>query len=145
MTRDPRRCIRCLQPVSGRRKRCEQCRALAELAKTTRRRQGRIPHQRTYSAIIGRTFDSKGECARAETLWAEQQAGRISNLRFQTSFPIAVNGQKVCTYRADFTYLDGNGDAVVEDFKGVRTDVYKLKRRLLKAAWGIEILETEAA
>jgi hypothetical protein len=46
----------------------------------------------------------------------------------------------VCTYRADFTYLE-DGRLVVEDAKGWRTEMYLLKRKWLKAEYGIEVRE----
>ena len=42
---------------------------------------------------------------------------------------------------ADFVYLE-NGQLVVEDVKGVRTPVYKLKKRLMAERFGIEVKET---
>jgi len=52
-----------------------------------------------------------------------------------------VAGQHICTYRADFAY-DENGARVVEDAKGVRTPAYRLKAKLMKAVFNIEIRET---
>ncbi|MCR0169837.1 DUF1064 domain-containing protein [[Clostridium] innocuum] len=45
-------------------------------------------------------------------------------------------------YIADFTYNDGNGQLIVEDAKGVKTPVYRSKRRLMAELNGIEIKET---
>jgi hypothetical protein len=50
-----------------------------------------------------------------------------------------VNGILICTYIADFTYTR-DGKYIVEDFKGVLTDVFKLKRKLMKAIFNIDIL-----
>jgi hypothetical protein len=57
------------------------------------------------------------------------------------SFRLIVGGVLVCRYRADFVYVE-SGARVVEDVKGFRTVVYKLKRRLMLACHGIEIKET---
>ena len=43
---------------------------------------------------------------------------------------------------ADFTYNDLNGQLIVEDAKGVKTPVYRLKRRMMAEKYGIEIKET---
>ena len=53
------------------------------------------------------------------------------------------NGKAVpaVTYVADFTYLE-NGQYVVEDFKGMKTDVYKLKKKLLLWRFGLQIRES---
>ena len=44
-------------------------------------------------------------------------------------------------YVADFVYEE-NGQTVVEDVKGVKTPVYKLKKRMLAEKYGIVIKET---
>lgn len=49
--------------------------------------------------------------------------------------------QRKCEYVADFVYKDGHGRTVVEDAKGYRTDVYKLKKKLMLYVHGIEIME----
>lgn len=85
--------------------------------------------------------DSRKEYRRLLELRAEQAAGAIQWLRTQVGFKLTVNGHPICRYRADFVYIRG-GRQVVEDCKGMRTDVYKLKRALMKAVLGIDILET---
>lgn len=90
--------------------------------------------------IDGRTFDSKKEGERYRHLKAEQLAGRIGGLRCQVRFPLRVNGVVVGRYVADFVYVRGS-ERVVEDVKGVLTAVYKLKRGLMKAIFGIDIHE----
>jgi len=46
------------------------------------------------------------------------------------------------SYRADFTYVNEDGQPIVEDVKGFRTPVYRLKKKLMRALYGIEILES---
>ena len=67
-----------------------------------------------------------------------QSAGEISDLRLQVNFTLREgytlpNGERVkgTIYKADFTYRDKDGDLIIEDVKGVKTDVYKLKRKLM--------------
>lgn len=62
-------------------------------------------------------------------------------LRLQVPIPIIINGQKVCTYKADFEYYNKAGKRVTEDAKGMKTDVYKLKKKMLKVAHNIDIVE----
>lgn len=90
--------------------------------------------------IDGRTFDSKKEGERYRHLKAEQLAGRIGGLRCQVRFPLRVNGVMVARYCADFVYVRGS-ERIVEDVKGMRTAVYKLKRNLMRAVHGIDIHE----
>ena len=89
--------------------------------------------------VDGLAFASKREARRYLDLREQQRAGRISDLRTQVEFPIAVNGVAICVYIADFVFLR-DGVQVVEDAKGCRTDVYKLKRRLMEA-FGIDVVE----
>ena len=75
-----------------------------------------------------------------------QRIGEISGLQIHPRFRLEVKGEKVCTYCADFQYYvchyDIKGSAlVVEDVKGVKTAVYKLKKRLMKTILGVEIKE----
>nr|MBO6294647.1 DUF1064 domain-containing protein [Schwartzia sp. (in: firmicutes)] len=44
-------------------------------------------------------------------------------------------------YIADFVY-ERDGKTIVEDFKGLRTDVYKLKRAMLYNKYGIKVFES---
>ena len=98
--------------------------------------------------IDGFKFDSKGEGYRYLELKTMMRAGAISNLRLQVPFELApaaiVDGKKkpALIYIADFVYRKDNR-WVVEDFKGVRTDVYKIKRHLMKTVHRIDIFETE--
>ncbi len=96
------------------------------------------PEDRTFNGIV---FDSKREMARYIHLMILENAGKIQDLERQISYPIEVNGQKICNYIADFRYRD-NDVTVVEDSKGVRTPVYRLKAKLVRAVYGIEIKET---
>ena len=93
--------------------------------------------------VDGVKFDSQAEANRWLELRIHERVGEVSNIRRQVSFPLVVNGIKVCVYRADFVYAQ-DGREVVEDVKGVRTAEYKLKRKLMLACHGIEISEVIA-
>lgn len=93
--------------------------------------------------VDGIRFASKREAGRYLTLKLLSKAGRIRDLKMQVRFKLLCNGHHITTYVADFTYEEWANDdwqSVVEDVKGVRTDVYKLKRKLM-LAHGIEIRE----
>lgn len=51
------------------------------------------------------------------------------------------NGVKLCDYVADFVYEE-DGMEITEDFKGVYTPIYRLKKRMMKAFHGIDIRES---
>ena len=91
------------------------------------------------TVVDGITFDSKAEAARYRELKLMERAGKISDLRTQPSFILVPGFRKNGTYYrpvryiADFQYVDiANRAVVVEDVKGFRTDVFKLKKKLFE-------------
>lgn len=90
--------------------------------------------------VGGLNFDSKAEARRYEDLLILQRAREIGDLECQTRFDLAINGVKLGFYKCDFSYLDlRTGQRVVEDVKGVRTPIFNLKAKLVKALHGISI------
>lgn len=107
-----------------------------------RSKYGNVP-----TTIDGFRFDSKKEAARYLVLKQMQGAGLISELiadKRMLKFPIRVNDIPICWYVADFSYFRADSDKprVIEDVKGCKTAVYRLKKALMKAVHGIEIAET---
>ncbi|MCR5466797.1 MAG: DUF1064 domain-containing protein [Lachnospiraceae bacterium] len=108
--------------------------------------------------IGGMKFDSKKEAMRWVELNHLQDAGEITNLRRQvklTLIPAQREGETItargiqrpgkviereCFYVADFVY-EQDGQTVVEDVKGMKTDAYILKRKMLLHFYGIRIKE----
>lgn len=93
------------------------------------------------TTVEGEKFASKKEAKRWLALQCIQRAGTINDLDRQVRFSLDINGQHICDYVADFVYRDKEG-YVAEDCKGYRTEVYKLKKILMKAVLGIEVVET---
>ena len=110
--------------------------------------------------VNGETFDSQKEYKRFCELSLLQRAGKIADLRRQVKFVLIpaqrepdrigkrggiIKGkllEQECSYYADFVYRDVlTGVTVVEDTKGMRTDVYKIKRKLMLKEYGIRIRE----
>ena len=94
------------------------------------------------------TFDSAKEARRYGELKLLERAGIISGLRLQVPY-LLIPSQTDCRgkvvehavrYIADFVYQE-NGKEIVEDVKGMRTDVYKLKRKLMLYVHGITVKE----
>lgn len=87
-------------------------------------------------AIDGINFDSQKEAARYAVLRLLERGKAISDLRLQVAFVLApainLNGRKKPSLRyiADFVYME-NGKQVIEDVKGMLTEVYKVKRHLM--------------
>lgn len=95
--------------------------------------------------IGGESFDSQMEYSRYKMLQLLERSGDIRNLKRQPRFDLVVNGVKVGYYKADYEYdLTTTGAHIVEDCKGFKTPVYRLKKKLVKALYGIDILETNA-
>jgi hypothetical protein len=72
-----------------------------------------------------------------------EQAGEIKDLELQPKFDFTYNNVHICDYVADFRYRDMMTNfIVIEDTKGLKTRVYSIKRKLMKAFYKIVILET---
>ena len=98
---------------------------------------GNIPQR-----VDGIFFHSKKEARHYKVLKSMQQAGIIRDLETQPKFKLDINGTHICNYFADFKYFDNELDReVIVDVKGVRTQVYKLKKRLMLAIHDIEVEE----
>ena len=96
-------------------------------------------NRRTY--VDGIAFDSAKEATRYKVLLILQGQGHIQHLILQPRFDLVVNEVKIATYTADFQYVE-DGEFIVEDVKGVRTRDYQIKKKLLKALYGITVYET---
>jgi len=90
--------------------------------------------------VDGVTYDSQGEYRRECELRLQEKAKIITNLKRQVRFSFNVNDVHVCDYIADWTYtIIKSNTAVVEDFKGVESDTFKIKKKLMKACHGIDV------
>lgn len=96
--------------------------------------------------VTGQRFASTAEARHYLELLMLVRAGQISELECQPKFEIhGVDGSKIGAYLADFKYYDRSAKrSVVIDVKGgkaTRTAVYRLKRKLVCAEYGVEIRE----
>lgn len=107
-------------------------------------------------------FDSKKEANRYFELRLLEKAGKIADLQRQVKYvliPAQYEGtgeyykkgvhkgeekkrlvEKECAYYADFVY-EQDGKTIVEDTKGMKTDKYIIKRKLMLWVHGIKIRE----
>ena len=92
----------------------------------------------------GQVFDSQREYNRWCNLRMLEKAGKIHDLRRQVTYVLIPKQgtTRACTYIADFVYIDSDRNTVVEDCKGYRTEVYKIKKKLMLWVHGIRIRET---
>lgn len=86
-------------------------------------------------------FASKKEAGRYCYLKWMLKVGRIRNLQIQPELEFWIDDKPIFKYRADFSYFEG-AQPVWEDVKGVRTPLYKLKKKIIEAHYKIQIRET---
>lgn len=88
-------------------------------------------------------YASKREANRAAELQLLQHIGEITALEFQVKYELIPKqeGERAVTYTADFRYRDKLGNLHVEDAKGMKTQQYVIRRKLMKFIHGIRIEE----
>lgn len=110
---------------------------------------GKSKYHATKTVVDGITFDSKREAKRYSELKLMERAGVIKELRRQVryelipAFDVAGKHYRPTSYVADFVYVDTKtGKEVVEDVKGMRTPLYRVKAKLFAYKFGVSIKET---
>lgn len=90
-------------------------------------------YHNTKTEVDGIRFDSKKEANRYCELKLLERQGLIANLELQPVFVLQEGKGLTIKYKADFRYLEPDGNYVVEDVKskGTMTAVYRLKKKLL--------------
>ena len=98
--------------------------------------------------VDGITFDSHREARRYQELQLLLRAGEISQLEMQKKYTLipaqkkpSGGTERACTYTADFVYRDKTGREIVEDSKGMKTQQYIIRRKLMLQVHGIEVRE----
>lgn len=86
----------------------------------------------------GIRFDSKKECEYFIYLENLEALGAISELQRQVRFELQPSFKhkgktiRAITYVADFTFKDKDGEFHIVDTKGVKTDVYLMKKKMMQ-------------
>lgn len=101
------------------------------------------------TTVDGIRFDSLHEANRYMELQLLERGKVIRDLRRQVKYQLVPtvrsNGkviQRAINYYADFVYIDcRTGKEIVEDAKGYKTDVYRMKKKMMLNKYGIEIKE----
>lgn len=100
----------------------------------------RSKYKAIKTIVDGNTFDSKKEALRYNELKLLQRAGIIKSFSCQPEFILQdgyrrKDGKKIraIKYIADFKVEYPDGHIEIEDSKGMETDVFKIKRKLLEA------------
>ena len=103
----------------------------------------------SHPAVVnGIKFDSRREARRYQQLQLLLKAGEITQLQMQKKYTLipaqkkpSGGTERAVTYTADFVYRDKEGNEVVEDAKGIKTQQYIIRRKLMLYAHGIEVKE----
>jgi hypothetical protein len=99
------------------------------------------------TVVDGIRFHSKREAARYVELKLLERVGEIQGLGVQPGFPLCAPTKgdhlpsTIGNYFADFIYRTRDGKTVIEDVKGMRTPLYKWKKKHCETQYGIEIRE----
>ena len=91
------------------------------------------------TTIDGYVFDSKAEAKYYGDLKLMQDAKLISGLQIHPKYPIVYQKEKVCVVILDFEYTDAEGEPHFIDVKGFYTAISRLKHKLFKAFYGVDI------
>jgi len=89
----------------------------------------------------GYLYDSKKEANRAWELDMMIRAKKVVKVERQPRFDIYANSKFIAFYKADFKVFYPKGYFEVEDVKGMRTPMYRIKKKLVEAIYGITIKE----
>lgn len=101
--------------------------------------KGNSKYKAKKTEVDGIKFDSQKEANRYLDLLVLEKAGLIQDLDRQVRFELQPSYKKkgktirAIYYIADFVYYDTfKGQKIVEDTKGYRTEIYKLKKKLFE-------------
>lgn len=105
----------------------------APTGKPTKPRNGKYNAEPVYIDSI--RFDSKREGRYYEALKLRQAAGEIRHFHRQVLFDLEGG----VIYRCDFQVIHADNTVEYVDAKGVETKEFKMKMRMVRARYGIEV------
>jgi len=85
----------------------------------------------------GINFPSKKESQRYKQLKQLKELGEITFFLRQVPFHLAGGVKYIC----DFLVFWSNGEVTIEDVKGMKTDLYQAKKKIVEATYPITITE----
>lgn len=93
----------------------------------------------------GRMYDSKKEAKHAATLdmmrLATDPKQKVVGYKPQVRFSLEVKGKKIGAYVADFVVVFADEHSEIQDVKGMRTPLYKWKKKHFEIQYGEKIIE----
>lgn len=115
----------------------------------TKKKKKKSKYKAVKTEINGIEFDSKKEARRYKELKILEKADEIKSLELQPRFLLQekfeYNGKTIrkIEYIADFRYIDEEGNTIVEDVKGMKTEVYKIKKKIFLKIYGENLIFKE--
>jgi hypothetical protein len=89
----------------------------------------------------GTWSDSKKEARIDSKIMLLKYDETVAAIERKIKYPLVVNGVNCGNYICDWTVYRKDGTREVYDAKGVKTTVYKLKKKLVAAIYKIDIIE----
>jgi hypothetical protein len=105
--------------------------------------QTKSKYHNKSSVYDGYYYASKLEAGHAQNLDTLKKAGKVIKWERQIPIDLIANGIKICRYYCDFKVWWTDGKITLEETKGIETDVYRIKRKLLEAFYMPEHPELE--
>lgn len=97
-------------------------------------------YRNAKTEINGIRFDSKAEARYFTHLKDRESKGEVHSVQLQRPYALTINGYLVSTYKADFTFWDdAEKRERVIDVKGVITPEFRIKSKMMKAIYGIDV------
>lgn len=115
----------------------------------TKKKKKKSKYRAIKTKVDGISFDSKKEARRYKELKILEKADEIKSLELQPRFLLQekfkYNGKTIrkIEYIADFRYIDEKGNTIVEDVKGMKTEVYKIKKKIFLKKHGENLIFKE--
>jgi hypothetical protein len=89
----------------------------------------------------GTISDSRKEARIDAQMMLLKNSKNVASVKRKRKFPLVVRDKLICTYICDWEVIYCNGRQEVYDAKGFKTSVYRLKKKLMEALYGITIIE----
>lgn len=110
---------------------------LTIITKTTYFSPNKLKYKNTIIYADGIRFQSKKEMNHYQNLKLLQKAGKLSFFLRQAPFHLPGNIKYIC----DFICFWTDGTITFEDVKGFKTNIYKIKKKLVQSTYPIQITE----
>ena len=97
------------------------------------KRRGTKYKSKTCKCLLGHWHHSRGEAEHCNKLSLLKKTGYITEFETQKKFSFDINGKHICNHYVDFWITGNSGEQWVEEFKGMATPEWKLKKKLFEA------------